>query len=98
MTRKEFETLDFVGALCAFHCAIETTSYFARSKLRPCKKGFYSYFKDAPDVPAITHIFYTKQGLERYIADTITWETMEEYLQDVTEKDVQEFYERNFSK
>lgn len=98
MTRKEFETLDFVGALCAFHCAIEATSYFARSKLRPCKKGFYSYFRDSPDVPAITHIFYTKKGLERYIADTITWETMEEYLTTITRKDVQEFYERNFSK
>lgn len=98
MTRKEFEKLGFRGALCAFHCAIETTSYFARSKLRPCKKGFYSYFKDSPDVPAVTHIFYTKKGLERYIADTISWETMEEYLSVITEKDVQEFYERNFSK
>lgn len=98
MTKQDFEKLDFVTALCAFRCAIETTSYFARSKVRPCKKGFYSYFKEEPDVPAITHIFYTKKGLERYIAENITRETMEEYLSIVTRKDVQSFYEKNLSK
>lgn len=88
MTTERFKSLDFEQALCAFSSAVESEGYFTKSKLTPCKRGFYFYFQEE-GYPARTHLFYSRKGLDNYIEKEIGWDTMKKYLLPVTEEDVE---------